>query len=177
MRPWRMGTSSGTRLSACSSSSATGSGRSAAGPQFAWLFLGASRRAAFPCAAHSSWLTWTDSRADAGEIRGCALASRAELITLVNVVRLWVGLIIAPLYGWLGPRNHASLGRRLMAMRLQTPLGRSVSVAGTCFVCPFLTTVRVMVLPAFFWLIEAARSSALVTILPSIAWITSPPVT
>ena len=42
IRPCRIGTSSGTRVSACCSRSATGSGRSVAGVQPAWMDRGAS---------------------------------------------------------------------------------------------------------------------------------------
>jgi hypothetical protein len=54
MRPWRTGTRSGMRVAACSSRSATGSGRSDAGDQRPWLDRGASVRACFPRAIRSS---------------------------------------------------------------------------------------------------------------------------
>ena len=40
MRPYRIGTRSGTRVLACSSRMATGSGRSAGGAHWAWLDRG-----------------------------------------------------------------------------------------------------------------------------------------
>ena len=40
MRPYRIGTSSGTRVLACSSRMATGSGRSGGGSHCAWLRRG-----------------------------------------------------------------------------------------------------------------------------------------
>src|SRR5882757_3054428 len=56
MRPWRIGTSSGTRVAACSWRSAIGSGRSAAGSQSPWLERGTAARAALPAAARSATL-------------------------------------------------------------------------------------------------------------------------
>ena len=61
MRPYRIGTSSGTRVVACRSSSATGSGRSAAGSKAPWEERGARARASLPSAIRSStegWLTF-----------------------------------------------------------------------------------------------------------------------
>ncbi|GAA3199343.1 hypothetical protein GCM10017690_01150 [Microbacterium terregens] len=54
MRPWRTGTRSGTREVACSSSSDTGSARSAGGDQTAWLVRGVRMRAALPKARRPS---------------------------------------------------------------------------------------------------------------------------
>ncbi len=48
MRPYRMGTSSGTLVAACSSRRSIGSGRPAAGRQFPWDERGACRRADLP---------------------------------------------------------------------------------------------------------------------------------
>src|SRR5215469_13788396 len=54
MRPYRIGISCGTRVAACSSSRATGSGRSARGVHRPWADRGASTRAARPRATRSS---------------------------------------------------------------------------------------------------------------------------
>ncbi len=54
MRPYRIGTSSGIRLSACRWRSVIGSGRSDSAVQVPWLDLGAAARAAFPLATRSS---------------------------------------------------------------------------------------------------------------------------
>src|SRR5712692_1181126 len=62
MRPYRTGTSSGTRDAACCSRRSTGSVRSAAGSNMAWLSRGAVARAARPRAARSALV----SRARAG---------------------------------------------------------------------------------------------------------------
>ena len=51
MRPYRIGTSSGTRVFACSSSSSSGERRSGGGSQAACEERGTSARAAFPRAA------------------------------------------------------------------------------------------------------------------------------
>src|ERR1700758_1390877 len=61
-----MGTSSGTRSAACSSSSAIGSGRSAPGSHTAWLERGVSDRHDLPPAARSAGEPYraTDARAD-----------------------------------------------------------------------------------------------------------------
>src|SRR6266850_5803478 len=56
MRPWRTGTRSGSRVAFCASSSATGSGRSAAGTHPSWLAGAACLRAAFPRACRSATL-------------------------------------------------------------------------------------------------------------------------
>jgi hypothetical protein len=53
-----MGTSSGTRVIACCSSMATGSGRNVPAVNSAWLARGTSRRAAFPRATRSSTVRW-----------------------------------------------------------------------------------------------------------------------
>src|SRR4029450_1748764 len=58
-----MGTSSGTRVAACSSSSPTGSGRFTAGSQRPWLDRGTSLRAAFPRATRSPGVRWVTLRA------------------------------------------------------------------------------------------------------------------
>ena len=63
IRPYRIGTSSGTRLLACSSSSAIGSGRFAAGSQPLWLLRGTSLRAALPRALRSAGERWAILRA------------------------------------------------------------------------------------------------------------------
>jgi len=57
------------------------------------------------------------------------------------------------------------------------PLGRCASVALSCCVEPPCSTVTLTVSPGLCCMMTAARSSALVTALPSIASITSPPVT
>ena len=54
IRPYRIGTSSGTREEACSSSNSTGSGRCSAGSHSPWLLRGTSARAAFPRATRSA---------------------------------------------------------------------------------------------------------------------------
>ena len=54
MRPWRRGMSSLTRVAACCSSTWTGSGRSFAGRQSAWLERDTADRAALPAAARSA---------------------------------------------------------------------------------------------------------------------------
>ena len=51
-----MGTSSGTRVVACSSRSETGSGRSGAGAKSEWLSRGTRARASFPFALLSDSL-------------------------------------------------------------------------------------------------------------------------
>src|SRR6266550_8882324 len=56
MRPWRTGTRSGSRVVFCSSSNATGSGRSAAGSHPAWPDGPTCSRAALPRALLSSTL-------------------------------------------------------------------------------------------------------------------------
>jgi hypothetical protein len=56
IRPLRIGTSSGTRVAACASRMATGSGRSAAGCQPACPERGHASRAARPAAARSAGL-------------------------------------------------------------------------------------------------------------------------
>ena len=58
IRPWRMGTSSGTLVRACSSSSEIGSGRSGAGSKTAWRSRGTLARAAFPLALLSASVRW-----------------------------------------------------------------------------------------------------------------------
>ena len=84
IRPWRMGTSSGTRLAACSSSSVTGSGRSAAGAHAPCV--GAARRAALrPSAAHSCALTKPAS--PDGPAAPFGLALRA--VMAMSWVRAW----------------------------------------------------------------------------------------
>ncbi len=65
MRPYRIGTRSCTRLSACLSRISTGS-RPLAGVQSAWLARGVSRRAALPRAARSPTVRWGTARAPAG---------------------------------------------------------------------------------------------------------------
>ena len=59
MRPWRIGTSSGSRLVACSAMMSTGLLRPAGGAQAAWSERGTARRAAFPLPVASSALTWS----------------------------------------------------------------------------------------------------------------------
>ena len=54
MRPHRTGTSSGTRALACSSSKASGSGRSGGGSNTAWLSRGTAARAALPRSTRSN---------------------------------------------------------------------------------------------------------------------------
>ena len=54
MRPYRIGTRSGTRVLACSSRMATGSGRSCGGAHCAWLERGTSLRRSRPLDRHSS---------------------------------------------------------------------------------------------------------------------------
>ena len=53
-----MGTSSGTRVVACSSRSETGSGRSGGGANAEWLSRGTLARASFPFALLSASLRW-----------------------------------------------------------------------------------------------------------------------
>src|SRR5262245_53990866 len=57
MRPWRIGTRSGSRLSSCSVRILTGSGRSGPGSQRAWIERGARRRASLPVASCSLGLS------------------------------------------------------------------------------------------------------------------------
>ena len=59
IRPWRIGTSSGMRVAACSSRTVTGSGRVADGSQSAWARLGVVFRAALPSAARSAGETYS----------------------------------------------------------------------------------------------------------------------
>jgi hypothetical protein len=54
MRPYRIGTRSGTRVLACSSRMATGSGRSSGGAHCAWIERGTSPRFSRPLERHSS---------------------------------------------------------------------------------------------------------------------------
>jgi hypothetical protein len=70
-----------TRLSACSWSSAAGSGRSVTGSHFPWLDLGGSRRAAFPLATRSS--SPRPARLHAGEGNGRAAPAGPERIRLL----------------------------------------------------------------------------------------------
>ncbi len=53
MRPWRMGTRSGTRVASWAVSRVIGSGRSGAGAQSPWPERGTRARAALPAAARS----------------------------------------------------------------------------------------------------------------------------
>ena len=59
MRPWRIGTRSGSRLVACSAMMSTGLSRPGGGSQTACTERGSARRAALPFAAASSALTWS----------------------------------------------------------------------------------------------------------------------
>src|ERR1700756_2055936 len=65
MRPYRIGTSCGTRDAACSSSRAIGSGRSGLGVHRLWADRGASTRAARPRAARWSAVRCARRHADA----------------------------------------------------------------------------------------------------------------
>ena len=65
MRPYRIGTSSGSRVAPCCSSRPTGSGRSAAGSNTRWLVRGAVTRAALPRARRSSTLRCSRRHDDA----------------------------------------------------------------------------------------------------------------
>ena len=65
IRPWRIGTSSGTRVASCSSSRAIGSGRSGDGVHRPWADRGASWRAAFPRATRSVSVRCARRQADA----------------------------------------------------------------------------------------------------------------
>ena len=80
---------------------------------------------------------------------------------------------------WGGARGgRSSRGfPRAPPAEVYVPLGRCLSVALSCCVEPPRSTVTVTVSPGLCCMMTAARSSALVTALPSIASITSPPVT
>src|SRR6202042_2192857 len=74
-----MGTRLGTRLAACSSSSATGSGRSGAGAHRPWLDLGASLRASRPLATRSSTVRWARRHAEAKVDAGACVVPAREV--------------------------------------------------------------------------------------------------
>ena len=130
MRPYRIGTSSGTRVRACSSSNPTGSGRSGAGSQSACVERRTSARAAFPRAARSAGVACSGRAVGISHIvnesllrrrrrssRRCAMAREPSGVRL---------------RAWVRPRHHrevARTGTRWWSSRFR--LRRSSSSAGT----------------------------------------------
>jgi len=77
MRPYRIGIRSGTRALACSSRTATGSGRSAGGAHRAWLDRDADLRRSRPLARHSSGVSTSCGGA---RTPGLILLTRAPIL-------------------------------------------------------------------------------------------------
>ena len=114
MRPWRIGTRSGSRLVACSAMMSTGLRRPGGGSQTAWSERGTARRAAFPLAAASSALTWSTrfsserstlvtgstSSASATTLSSDALSALSRFRATVAVV-----IVVAPSAGFLFRRT------------------------------------------------------------------------
>src|ERR1022692_895282 len=92
-----MGTSSGTRLSACSSSSAIGSGRSGAGSHRPWLDLGACLRASRPLARRSSTVRCCRLQDDAnGALRAPSAPANPVPVEYVLVAMLVPSHAVSP---------------------------------------------------------------------------------
>src|SRR5439155_2830039 len=88
MRPYRIGTSSGTRVCACSSRSSTGSRRSRGGSHSPWVERDTSPRAVFPRAARSCGVRCctTFGLALRRRVGGTAVASACSTSVIVGLL-------------------------------------------------------------------------------------------